>query len=299
MKPHYYIVPREANKPYISRHHSLPNFGTVWHYHPELELHYIIKGQGVRFIGDNVDNFDDGELLLIGADLPHMWRCNDKYFKQNPELEAEAVVVQFLPDFMGRDFLEKSESEPVSRLYNIAKSGLEIHGKTKELIIPMMYESVKEDGLSRMLRIFTMLEILSKSKDLTPISSAINYRGDEEEKDRINKICTYALNNYKHKISLEDIAQVANLSSTSFCRYFKLQTKKTFRNFLNEIRISHAKRLLIEDRDLTTESICFECGFNNRSNFFRQFKSITGITPIEYRQQYASENILLGVDATI
>lgn len=293
MKPHYFIVPREVDRPYLSRHHSLPNFGTVWHYHPELELHYIIKGQGVRFIGDNVNNFDDGELLLLGANLPHMWRCNEGYFQQGSELTAEAVVVQFLPDFMGNDFLEKSESEPISRLYSLAKSGMEIHGETKEKIIPLMYDSVKEDGLPRMLHIFTMLEILSKSKDLSPISSAINYKGNEEEKDRINKICNYALNNYRHKISLEEIAEVANLSSTSFCRYFKLQTKKTFRNFLNEIRISHAKRLLIEDRDITTESICFECGFNNRSNFFRHFKAITGITPIEYRQQYTSEHNIL------
>lgn len=287
MRPYLHIVPRETDYDYLSRHHSLPNFGTVWHYHPELELHYIIKGEGVRFIGDNVNNFDDGELLLLGENLPHMWRCNENYFVKDSDLSAEAVVVQFLPNFMGDSFFKKPESEPIIKLYSRAKNGLIVKGKTKAKVISLMHKSVKKDSLSRLLLIFRMIEILSKSKEMVPICSYHNiYNASSEEKERINKVCSYALKNYKNNISLEEIASIANLSSTSFCRYFKSKTKKTFQRFLIEIRISHAKRMLIEEKWKTTEGISFECGFNNRSNFFRHFKSITGYTPTEYRKMF-------------
>lgn len=293
MKPHLYIVPRETDCDYLSRHHSLPNFGTVWHYHPELELHYIIRGQGVRFIGDNVNNFNEGELLLLGENLPHMWRCNENYFTENSNLTAEAIVVQFLPNFMGEDFLNKPESESINNLYNRAKSGLVITGETKKKIISLMHKSVKKNRLKRLLIILTMLEILSMSKEMYAITSEhISLNANSDEKERINKICNYTLKNYKEKITLEEIASVSSLSTTSFCRYFKMKTKKTYRSFLTEIRISHAKRLLIEKKWMTTESICYECGFNNRSNFFRHFKDITGFTPSEYRQMYSDDNTL-------
>lgn len=286
MKPHFYLVPRDVLSSHLSRHHTLPNFGTVWHYHPELELHYIVRGEGVRFVGDNVSNFNSGELLLLGENLPHMWRCNEQYFQRDPKITAEAVVVQFLPDFMGKDFLKMSESTAILNLYEKAKAGLVITGPTKEKIITLMLRSVKAKGLSRLVLILNMLEILCESPDLDRIASTPSlHQSSKEEIDRLNKVYNYALANYKNDLTLEEIASVANLSVTSFCRYFKLMTKKTFHDFLIEIRISHAQRMLIEDRLATAEAICFECGFNNRSIFFGHFKKITGVTPFEYKRK--------------
>jgi AraC-like DNA-binding protein len=290
MKPHFYLVPRDVLSSHLSRHHTLPNFGTVWHYHPELELHYIVRGEGVRFVGDNVSNFNSGELLLLGENLPHMWRCNEQYFQRDPEITAEAVVVQFLPDFMGKDFLKMSESTAILNLYEKAKAGLVITGPTKEKIIRLMLRSVKAKGLSRLVLILNMLDILCESPDLTRIASTPSlHQSSKEEMDRLNKVYNYTLANYKNDLTLEEIASVANLSVTSFCRYFKLMTKKTFHDFLIEIRISHAQRMLIEDRLATAEAICFECGFNNRSMFFAHFKRITGVTPFEFKRKCHSE----------
>lgn len=292
MKPHFHLVPRSTQYPYLSRQHTLPNFGTVWHYHPELELHYIIRGEGVRFVGDNISNFGAGELLLLGENLPHMWRCNRQYFEGNPDITAEAIVVHFLPDFMGADFLTKQEATAIHALYERAQSGLIIYGKTKKEVLELMYESVQQEGMSRLITILNMVHILANSKETTKITSGLtSYHANKDETDRINKIYHYILTNYREEISLEEISSIAHLSVTSFCRYFKMMTKKTFRDFLIEIRISHAKRLLIENNILTTESICFDCGFNNRSNFFRHFKRITKCTPIEYRQRYLYENV--------
>jgi len=286
MKPQFYLVPRDILSSHVSRHHTLPNFGTVWHFHPELELHYIVRGEGVRFVGDNVSNFNAGELLLLGENLPHMWRCNEKYFRKDPNITAEAIVVQFLPDFMGTDFLKKSESDAIHYLFEKAKAGLVITGNTRKRLIPLMIKSVKTTGLQRLVLIITMLEILTEGEDINPISTkdAI-YHPNKEESDRLNKVYNYTLINYRKELSLEEIASVANLSVTSFCRYFKMMTKKSYHHFLIEIRISHAQRMLVEDSNITTETVCFECGFNNRSNFFGNFKRITGLTPVEFKRK--------------
>lgn len=285
MKPQFYLVPRDVLTSHLSRHHTLPNFGTVWHYHPELELHYIVRGEGVRFVGDNVSNFDAGELLLLGENLPHMWRCHEKYFKRDPKVTAEAIVVQFLPDFIGQDFLSKPESAAIINLYEKAKAGLVITGETRKKLITLMHRSVKATGLKRVVVILNMLEILCESEDMQPISKKSSYQSSKEEADRLNKVYSHTLANYKRDLTLDEIASVANLSVTSFCRYFKIMTKKTFHDFLIEIRISHAQRMLIEDSSITAEAICFECGFNNRSNFFGHFKRITGLTPLEYKRR--------------
>lgn len=286
MKPQFYLVPRDILSSHVSRHHTLPNFGTVWHFHPELELHYIVRGEGVRFVGDNVSNFNSGELLLLGENLPHMWRCNEKYFRKDPNITAEAIVVQFLPDFMGTDFLKKSESDAILYLFEKAKAGLVILGNTRERLIPLMIKSAKTTGLQRLVLILMMLEILTEGEDMYPISTKdALYRPNKEESDRLNNVYNYTLINYKKELTLEEIASVANLSVTSFCRYFKIMTKKSFHHFLIEIRISHAQRMLLEDSSITTETVCFECGFNNRSNFFGNFKRINGLTPVEFKRK--------------
>lgn len=291
MKPQFHVVPRDIQSSHLSRHHTLPNFGTVWHFHPELELHYIIRGEGVRFVGDNISNFDAGELLLLGENLPHMWRCNENYFRRDPNVTAEAVVVQFLPDFMGTDFLKKPEAASVLNLYEKAKAGLVISGKTKDKIFHMMYRSVKTTGLNRLLLILSMIEILAESDEMDTIASRQTiYKSNKEENDRLNKVYNHALTNYMRDLTLEEMASIANLSVTSFCRYFKTLTKKTFHEFLIEVRISHAQRMLIENHDITTEGVCFECGFNNKSIFFGHFKRKTGLTPLEYKRKYIQEN---------
>ena len=287
MKPHFHLVPRTGEHPYLCRQHTLPNFGTHWHYHPELELHYIIRGEGVRFVGDNISNFNAGELLLLGENLPHMWRCDEKYFSGNTAMTVEAIVVHFLSDFIGKDFIAKREAAPIVALFERAKNGFVVYGNTKKKVVDLMYNAVQAEGIDRLLLILNMIHHLMHSNEMAPIAGRWNHHNIKpEETKRINKIYNYILTNYREEITLKEIAAAAHLTETSFCRYFKMMTKKTFKEFLVEIRINHAKRLLIEDGQNTTEAICFSCGFNNRSNFFKQFKSIVGCTPVEYKKQY-------------
>jgi len=269
------------------RHDIQPNFGTIWHYHPELELHYIIRGEGIRFIGDNISNFSSGEIILLGENLPHTWRCREEYFQPDSSLEVEAIVIHFLPDCLGKPLLDLPEAHLLPKLFEKARNGMVINGEAKEKLASLMQAAVKAAGLERIIVLLSILKVLAEADKVTSIALPNESfpRSNEYDTLRLNKICAYTLSNYKKEISLEEIAAIGNLSVTSFCRYFKLMTKKTYYNFLTEIRVSHACRLLVNDR-YPTEIVCYECGFNNVSNFYRHFKRITGLTPLEYKRAY-------------
>ncbi len=282
MKPHFHRVPIKLQNSFSVRHEKNSGFGTLWHYHPELELHYLVKGKGVRFVGDNISNFSDGELILLGENLPHTWRVEEG----TNETAIEVIIIHFLPDCLGADWLQLPEAYQLPKLFERAKKGLVIKGKAKELVISWMQKSVNATNLNRLIALLSILKILVEDQESTPIASAYAfYKSNDSESMRLNKIYSYTLANYKNDINLQDVASIANLGTTSFCRYFKMMTKKTYNDFLVEIRISHACRYLIEDQ-LATEAICFECGFNNVSNFYRHFKKVTDMTPLEYKRKY-------------
>ncbi|WP_324673626.1 AraC family transcriptional regulator [Hymenobacter sp. GOD-10R] len=291
MKAHFHKVPVNTQNSFSIRHDRQANFGTTWHYHPELELHYVIQGEGVRLVGDNISNFSSGEIILLGENLPHTWRCKEEYFQQNPDLAVEAIVIQFLPDCLGRYLLGLPEAYLIPKLFERAKNGLMVSGAAKEKLIPLMYAAVEATNLDRIIILLSILKILAETDEVDTIATKYHAFAQSNESDtvRINKVCSYTLTNYKKEITLEEIASISNLSVTSFCRYFKLITKKTYYDFLIEIRISHACRLLIEDK-LPTEVLCFDCGFNNVSNFYRHFKKITKMTPLEYKRKYLHHN---------
>lgn len=281
MKPHFHKVPIKSQNSFSIRHERESGFGTVWHYHPELELHYLVKGNGVRFIGDNISNFSDGELILLGQNLPHTWRV-----EAGGNVGVEVIIIHFLPDCLGADLLNLPEAYLIPKLYEKAKKGLVINGEAKQKVIELMRFAVDAQNLDRLIALLSILKILAETEETETITSAhAFYKSNDSETLRLNKVYAYTLSNYKNQIALQEVAAIANLGVTSFCRYFKLMTKKTYNDFLVEIRISHACRFLIEDR-YTIEVICFECGFNNISNFYRHFKSVTGMTPLEYKRKY-------------
>ncbi|MDQ8051730.1 MAG: AraC family transcriptional regulator [Pedobacter sp.] len=286
MKPHFHKVPIMLQSSFSIRHDIKPDFGNVWHYHPELELHYNIKGEGVRFVGDNISNFEADEMILLGENLPHTWRCKEEYFQQHPELNVEALVVHFLPDCLGKYLLNLPEAYLIPKLFEKAKSGMVIYGETKEKIAMLMRDALQAVNLEKIIILLNILKTLAETDEYKLITNKNTfYQSNESETIRINKIYNYTLANYKKDIGLEEVASLSNLSITSFCRYFKLMTKKTYYDFLIEIRVSHACRFLIENK-LPTEMICFNCGFNNVSNFYRHFKKVTGMTPLDYKRKY-------------
>jgi len=281
MKPHFHKVPQQLESSFSIRRDS--SFGSLWHYHPELELHYLIRGEGVRFIGDNISNFSDGEIVLLGENLPHKWHCREDDITQDG---VEAIVLHFSSNFMGKDMLSLPEARLLPLLFEKAKRGMVIINGSRDKLIPLIEAVLKAEGLERLIALLSILKVLSETKDYHEVTRKSSfYQSNKYETDRLNVVCSYTMANYSQPISLEQIAAISNLTVTSFCRYFKLMTNKTYYDFLTEIRISHACHFLIEDK-MSVDQIADKCGFYNISNFYRQFKKVIGVTPLTYKREY-------------
>lgn len=277
------------NYSFSVREDIFPFLYNHWHYHPETELTFIRKGTGTRLVGDSVEKFEDGDLILLGTNLPHYWRSDAEYFKDKPDINVEAIAIHFKEDCWGRDFLEMPEFAGVKKLLQLAARGLAITGKTKKLLIPKMEAILKAKNARRVIILLDMLQVLTSSKDLKTLSSAgFSKSYDHSNTERVNEIYKYTFNNFQKQISIKEIAAAINVSPNSFCRYFKTRTLKTYWQFLLEVRIGYACKLLIEDK-LGIAHICYECGFNNLSNFNRQFRQMIGMTPLHYNKTHHQE----------
>lgn len=285
IKPSFHKVPLKSGDSFSVRRDLRPHFESIWHYHPEMELHYTVKGTGVKFIGDNVSNFSDGDMIFLGPNLPHTWRCAEEFFQNDPGLHVEAIVLHFLPDCFGKEFLSIPETALIRDFFEASKRGFLIKEPAKSIIVKLLNDSLESEGIDRVIIMVNILKQLINA-DKSNISDFSNLSPNIDIKMSLfDSIYSYALKNYNREISLDEIANHANMSISSFCRTFKVITKKTFVDFLIEIRVSNACRYLIEE-DLDIQSVALKSGFNNLSNFYRQFKKIKGCTPLFYKNEY-------------
>jgi AraC-like DNA-binding protein len=286
MKPLLLKIPYHLHHSFSVRKDINPYFYNHWHYHPELELTYIQKGTGTRFIGDNIERFAPGDLILVGSGLPHMWRSDQHYFDRSTSELSEAIVVHFKSDFGGSELLNLPELSAIKELLTRALQGLRIQGTTQVQVSYLLKKLLLAEGVNRFIELFKILQVISESGETSTISSlAFGYPANETDTQRLNKIYTYTLNHFSQKIKLEDVASIVHLSTSAFCRYFKSHTHKTYIKFLQEVRISHACKLLLEDK-YSVNQICLESGFQDWSNFNRYFKEIKKQTPTQYYQQH-------------
>jgi len=261
-----------------------PHFPNPLHYHKELELAYIISGYGTRYIGSNIEPFKNGDLVLVGEELAHVWKCDDAFYEPGTSLLTKAIVVKFNSDLSGKDFLRLQESHSILKVINEANGGIVIGGKSKRLIHDILQEMLEQSPIEQILSLLQILNIISKSKTTAILSQFDLHRSTKpKDKDRMNKIIHHTMLNFKRNISLEEIANVANLSKSAFCRYFKNKVKKNYNDFIYDIRIEYACKLLLE-KDLGIMQISYESGFNSPSAFSQIFKRITGISPNQYRK---------------
>ncbi|NII26603.1 AraC family transcriptional regulator [Pseudoflavitalea sp. X16] len=286
MKPHLMKIHLEAEHSFSVRHDIAPHFYNHWHYHPELELVHIIKGYGRQFIGDHIHHFKANDMILLGADLPHLWRSDEKFLRKNSTLQMEAIIVHFTPGCLGADFFKLPENKDLLKLFDKAQQGVRIKNQTRIAVAGLMQQLVAARKSERIILLMQILHAIASSKQTkTVCSKGFEFHYNEVEADRMNNIYQYIMKNFSREITLEQIAKVAHISPNSFCRYFKSRIKKTFSRFLMEVRIGHACKLLAETHKTIAE-VCYESGFNNFSNFNRHFKAITGKTPMAHRKHY-------------
>ncbi|NBA85182.1 helix-turn-helix domain-containing protein [Emticicia sp. CRIBPO] len=286
MIPKFHIVPRALDNAFSIRHDVVPQFGTIWHYHPEIELHYLIKGEGIRFVGDSIGNFQQDDMILMGSNLPHTWKGNSSNSSDN---HVEALVLHFHPECLGKEFLNVYETQGITKLFEQAKTGLVIKGNSKEKIKRLMWRMNRETGLNKVVYLLRIYAILLESREYEALSTSVEYaKFSQLDGNRMEKVLSFTLQNFRDKILIEDVAKLTNLSVTSFCRYFKMTSNKSYFDFLTEVRLSHACRLILKT-DFTIQHIALESGFENTSNFYRHFKNVKGITPKEYKARFFSE----------
>ncbi|SMD44891.1 AraC-type DNA-binding protein [Aquiflexum balticum DSM 16537] len=274
----------EANS-FTIKHNVYPNFLKIWHYHPELELVFILKSTGTRFIGDSIEKFKEGEVVLIGENLPHMWLNEKKYFEENSDLFAEAIAFHFKKDFLGSEIFKAPEFKDINLLIENAKFGLKFK-KVNPEIKSRMQKLSQLGGFKRLLEFLQILSDLSQHKEIKFLSSTgflntFKKTGNET----LDNTYAYIFKNFTNQITLDDVATIAKMNASSFSRFFKRVNRKSFNEYLNEIRIGYACKLLTEHQyNITT--ICYESGFNNISNFNRQFKKITGKSPSNFLKNH-------------
>ena len=288
MKPQLLKVPKGLQQSFSIRRDVVLYFYNQWHYHPELELIHIEQGSGTQFVGDNIQNFQSGDLILIGPNLPHYWRCDEKYFQNNTNLYAQATVVHFSENIFGETFLNLPENKAITELLDKAKRGMKLLGDENAKVKQLLQSLLEQKEGNPMIALLQILQSLSQCKEASLLSNSYYSEGfDQHDTDRINHIYQYSLNNFQQKITIEEIAEVANISPHSFCRYFKSRSRKTYSQFLLELRIGHACKLLLEGK-LSIAQTCYESGFNNFANFNKYFKIMTKKSPLQYQKEFRS-----------
>jgi len=266
---------------------NLNRFEGPYHFHPELELTWIKKSSGKRYVGGNVSDYEPGDLVLVGANIPHCWRSKEE---SNPN-DAQAIVIHFSPAFAGNSFIELPELIKVKRLFEKAKAGIFIQGKNKVKIISKMTQCATTDGIDRLLKFIEILDLITNSPETVLIDQ--QYTGliaSPFETERFQKVFNYLIENYQNEVSLKTVAGIANLTPTAFCRYFRNVTRKTLIEILTEFRINQACQLLRTSEKPVNE-ICFECGFGNISYFNKTFKASTKYTPLQYRNLFLVQDM--------
>lgn len=260
-------------------------FGTPWHYHPEYELVLVEQSAGKRFIGNAVSEFGPGDLTLIGPHLPHLYRNPPAYYGSDPALRAKSIVIHFLERSFGADFLGLPQLDKVRSLFARARQGIDFFGKTREVVIEKMKALLAASGLRRLLLLVEILDVLSASAEYRLISGPGVVGHNALETERLNTVFQFILQHFDKPVQLEEIASRIHMTRSSFCRFFKDHTKRSFSDLLIDIRLGHACKLLVEGKQTITE-VAFLCGYNNLSNFNRQFKRKYALTPKEYRDQH-------------
>lgn len=255
--------------------------------HVNFEIALLENCTGKRFIGDHIEDFEGSELVLLGSYLPHCWQ----YYKPiDSMIQPQAIIIHFFPDFLGKELLEKPEARQLNELLAKAGKGVLFSEQTLIRAKLVMQQMLFETGLGRAALMLRLLDILAQSTTARVLSSPyFNAVETSGEAQKINQVFDYIFRNFRNEISLQDVASIIPLSTAAFCRFFKQKTNRTLIDFIKEIRISNAAKLLLEGRHNVTEA-CYDSGYNNMSNFNKHFKEVKGLSPRDFMKQYQAGN---------
>lgn len=284
MKVYREITPLTENDTFIAKDTENAHFDYPLHNHSEFELTLILKSSGTRIVGDSITKYEDSDLVLIGPEVYHRW--DDSDLPEEERNQAHVIVVQFEPHLFDNSLLGKKEFYSIKTLLNDAVRGLVFHGQTFDIIKKKLLNFKNLSGFEAVIEFMQVLHILAISNEKAYLASeGFSSKPQHSKSKRINDVYEYILSNFTKKINLAEAAAIANMSESAFSHFFKKSTHKSFTQFVIDLRIGHACKLLLETQD-TISQICYQCGFNNVSNFNRLFKKYKDFTPYDYRKQF-------------
>jgi AraC-like DNA-binding protein len=283
MLPGLEKVEANINHSFHINHMKVEYFPSLRHFHQEVEILLVVQGTGTRYVGNSVESYGPGDLVMIGPNVSHEW-CSDK--TQDTDM-SEAIYILFNTEMMGGDFWNLPESKIILKIIQQSERGIKLTGKTRDDVEFLMKRIDTSYGFSRITLLMTILEMIAFNGEYQYLATpVIQNTINERDSERLNKVYKYVFDNSQQEIKLSTAASIANLSKPAFCRYFKKRANKTFVRFLNEVRVGQACRLLVNENHSIAD-ICYICGYNNISYFVRQFRAITGFTPLGYRKKFA------------
>jgi len=258
---------------------------STWHYHNNFEISFITEGSGKRIVGDSIEEFQPGDLVFIGRNLPHVWIA-DKESRIPTNRTLEMVFLQFTLNVLSPQLLILPEFCHVKRALDLSERGIQIIGDTLNKVSEIMLQLPYLIGFERMVHFFMMMDIIGESETNVQLASKeyLTSRFTTGNK-RIEVIHNYLMNNYREDVNLKNLAALVNMAEGSLCRFFKMNMGITLFEYLNKIKTDFACKLLM-NKDLGILDVCLDSGFNNISHFNKQFKKITGVPPSEYRKRF-------------
>ncbi|MEI6677537.1 MAG: AraC family transcriptional regulator [Mariniphaga sp.] len=292
MKPFYQKLASLPSQSVIFLDEERPHFAVPWHFHPEIEILCVVKSSGTSYVGDGIHRFTEGEISIIGENVPHWWKSDCKYSDGKDTSGIKSLIIQFKREIFDASFGNLPEMSAVKELMDKSQRGIQYLGKSRKLFGEQMIKIFQCNGINRITELIILLDMMANTKEYK-YHTSIGYSKTVNTYDfyRFNKIHEHIILNFAKPIKLEDVANSVNISPTAFCRYFKKHTGKTFLTFLNEMRIGHACKLMVEGK-MPVAMASLESGFNNLSHFNDQFKRVMKLTPTGYLSAYKNEDQL-------
>lgn len=280
-------LPISKSSPLKARFFDYEHFSYPLHFHSEYEIIYIKEGTGTRFLGNSITKFQAGDILLIGSNLPHFMKSDDAYHSGNPDLRVKGTIIQFEKEFMYSAINHYSHFVKIKNLFQESQRGIYFAAANFPKLQDLIERIPLENGLNQMMLFLEILKEMSETDNRQTISTTDFVNETIYDTARIDKIMSFLNKNYTRNISLEEIASFAAMNASAFCRYFKSKTGKSFKNYILDMRIGYACKLLLME-DISISQLSSQCGFETISHFNKTFKKNTGYVPSQYRKTILS-----------
>ncbi|WP_152285459.1 AraC family transcriptional regulator [Flavicella marina] len=279
MKAQFEKIASPADNSFNSFIYNNKRFIAPWHFHPEYELTYIVKGKGIRYVGNSIHKFEEGDFVLLGPDIPHCWKNTD-----DTSENVQSIIFQWEQHILGTDWILKSEFSSIKKLFDKAKQGVRFSNEIAKKYSSQLLELLSKPPFEKIIGFIQILELLSHENDIDLLSSA-NFTPilNRKANNRIEAVYHFVRHNYDKKIKLKDVSSLVAMTDEAFCRFFKKTFNKSFFTFVNEYRINLACKSLTETNKQVSQ-IAYDCGYESLPFFYKQFQKFMNCSPLHFRK---------------